>query len=78
VYGPKVGNTDGDRNMMSNIHGRGTPPKEAAQRLASLVACMLAQKRSGVTLDLAGIDLGEAGRTGYRAPQVRERLVEVP
>jgi hypothetical protein len=38
---------------------------------------MLTQKRSGVTLDLAGVDLGEAGRTGYRAPQVRERLVEV-
>ncbi|MBU1897286.1 ethanolamine ammonia-lyase subunit EutC, partial [Myxococcota bacterium] len=25
VYGPKVGRTDGDRNMMSNIHQRGTP-----------------------------------------------------
>jgi ethanolamine ammonia-lyase small subunit len=78
VYGPKIGNTDGDRNMMSNIHGRGTPPEEAAKRLASLVGCMLAQQRSGVTLALAGLDLGEAGRTGYRAPQVRERLVEVP
>ena len=79
VYGPKIGNTDGDRNMMSNIHGRGTPPKEAAKRLASLVACMLAQKRSGVTLDLGRLAevLGEAGHTGYRAPQVRERLVEV-
>jgi ethanolamine ammonia-lyase small subunit len=79
VYGPKIGNTDGDRNMMSNIHGRGTPPKEAAKRLASLVACMLAQERSGVTLDLGGLAevLGEAGRSGYRAPQVRERLVEV-
>ncbi len=64
---------------MSNIHGRGTPPKEAAKRLASLVGCMLAQERSGVTLDLGALaeSLGEAGRTGYRAPQVRERLVDV-
>ena len=27
---------DGDRNMMSNIHARGTPPPVAAQRLAAL------------------------------------------
>jgi ethanolamine ammonia-lyase small subunit len=74
VYGPKVGNTDGDRNMMSNIHARGTPPEEAAQRLASLAAAMIEQRCSGVTLDLGR--LGEVvGGRGYRAPQVRQRLV---
>lgn len=74
VYDPKVGNTDGDRNMMSNIHARGTPPEEAAVRLASLAAAMIEQRRSGVTLDLGR--LGEvAGGRGYRAPQVRQRLV---
>jgi ethanolamine ammonia-lyase small subunit len=74
VYAPKLGNTDGDRNMISNIHLRGTPPEEAAQRLAALAQAMIAQHRSGVTLDLG--KLGEvAGGRGYRAPQVRQRLV---
>ncbi len=79
VHDPKVGNTDGDRNMMSNIHQRGTPPEQAASRLARLIEAMLAQGTSGVGLDLSALagDLGEAAGTGYRAPQVRERLVEV-
>ena len=80
VFDPKLGNTDGNRNMMSNIHARGTPPPEAAQRLAVLVGAMLAQQTSGVSLDLAPLvaELGEVARGGYRAPQVRARLVEVP
>jgi len=74
VYEPKLGKTDGDRNMMSNIHARGTPPDEAAQRLAALAQAMINQRTSGVTLDL-GL-LGEvAGGRGYRAPQVRQKLV---
>lgn len=74
VYGPKLGNTDGDRNMISNIHLRGTPPEEAAARLAALAQAMIAQRCSGVTLDLG--KLGEvAGGRGYRAPQVRQKLV---
>lgn len=74
VYAPKVGNTDGDRNMISNIHARGIPPEDAAVRLAALAHAMIAQRRSGVQLDLG--QLGElAGERGYRAPQVRQRLV---
>jgi ethanolamine ammonia-lyase small subunit len=74
VYEPKVGKTDGDRNMMSNIHARGTPPEEAAAKLAALAQAMIAQRTSGVTLDLGR--LGEVmGGRGYRAPQVRQRLV---
>jgi ethanolamine ammonia-lyase small subunit len=74
VLDPKLGNTDGDRNMISNIHMRGTPPEEAAQRLAALAQAMIAQKCSGVTLDLG--KLGEVtGGRGYRAPQVRQKLV---
>jgi ethanolamine ammonia-lyase small subunit len=74
VFDPKVGNTDGDRNMISNIHMRGTPPEEAAQRLAALAGAMIAQRCSGVTLDLG--KLGEvSGGRGYRAPQVRQKLV---
>ena len=80
VHDPRIGNTDGNRNMLSNIHARGTPPAEAAQRLAVLVGAMLTQGTSGVGLDLAPLvaELGEVARGGYRAPQVRSRLVEVP
>jgi ethanolamine ammonia-lyase small subunit len=79
VYDPKVGNTDGNRNMMSNIHARGTPPAQAARRLAILTGAMVEQRKSGVELDLSGYaaELGDAAGTGYRSPQVRNRLVEV-
>jgi ethanolamine ammonia-lyase small subunit len=78
VYEPRVGKTDGDRNMMSNIHARGTHADDAARRLAGVASNMIAQKTSGVNLDLGGIDGhgdGVVGR-GYRLPQVRQRLVE--
>jgi ethanolamine ammonia-lyase small subunit len=74
VHGPRVGRTDGERNMMSNIHPRGTPAAQAAHRLAQLTEAMLAQGLSGVDLKLPG---GESDG-GYREPQVRQRLVEVP
>ena len=79
VYEPRLGKTDGDRNMMSNIHTRGTPPEQAASRLALLAGAMLQQRTSGVALDLSGLaqELGEAVGLGYREPQLRERLVEV-
>ena len=79
VYEPRIGKTDGDRNMMSNIHARGTAPPEAALRLAALTGAMLEQRTSGVPLDLAPLvgELGEIARGGYRAPQARERLVTV-
>ena len=77
VYDPKLGKTDGDRNMISNIHARGTPPEEAADRLAALAAAMIEQRTSGVALDLSRLGpLGEAaGGRSYRAPQARQRLV---
>jgi len=79
VFDPKVGKTDGDRNMMSNIHARGTPPEQAGKRLAVLAGAMIDQRTSGVGLDLSKLaqDLGDAGGRGYRAPQDRVRLVEV-
>jgi ethanolamine ammonia-lyase small subunit len=79
VFDPKVGKTDGDRNMMSNIHARGTPPAEAGQRLALLAHAMIEQRTSGVGLDLSRIarELGDAAGRGYRAPQERTKLVEV-
>ncbi len=78
VYEPRIGKTDGDRNMISNIHARGTTPKEAAHRLAQLAGAMMSQKTSGVSLDLSklGSDVAEAAGS-YRAPQKRQKLVEV-
>ena len=75
VYNPKLGNTDGDRNMISNIHPRGIPIAEAAARLAGFAAAMIEQKTSGVGLDLARI--GETSERAPRAPQVRQKLVEI-
>jgi len=76
IHDPRMGKTDGDRNMMSNIHARGTPPAQAARRLALLTGAMLEQRTSGVGLDLGGLGREAAGR-GYRAPTIRERLVEL-
>lgn len=80
VHEPRIGKTDGDRNMMSNIHARGTRPAEAARRLAVLARAMIEQRTSGVGLDLSGFvrELGDAGGRGYRAPEPRVKLVEVP
>jgi ethanolamine ammonia-lyase small subunit len=75
VYEPKIGKTDGDRNMISNIHSRGMPPADAAARLAALAQAMIAQRTSGVALDLARLGEVAAADRGYRAPQVRQRLV---
>ncbi len=72
VFQPRIGKTDGDRNMMSNIHRRGTTPEEAAPRLVGLIMAMIAQKTSGVDLDLSSVPGVEVG---YREPQVRRRLV---
>lgn len=73
VYDPKIGRTDGDRNMISNIHPRGIPIADAAFRLAALAAGMIEQRTSGVSLDLAR--LGQPSERTPRPPQVRQKLV---
>jgi hypothetical protein len=60
--------------MISNIHPRGIPVEDAADRLASFATAMIDQRTSGVTLDLSR--LGEAGERAPRPPQVRQKLVE--
>lgn len=74
VHDPRCGKTDGDRNMISNIHARGIPVEDAARRLALFAAAMIEQRTSGVTLDLGR--LGESGERTPRPPQVRQKLVE--
>ena len=78
VHGPAIGRTDGDRNMISNIHARGVAPDDAADRLARLAEAMIAQGRSGVDLDLAALANTGVSATALRAPSPRLPLVEVP
>jgi ethanolamine ammonia-lyase small subunit len=50
AYSPRPGNTDADRNLVSNIHSRGVSPDDAAGRITHLAEQMMALKRSGTTL----------------------------
>jgi ethanolamine ammonia-lyase small subunit len=47
AYKPKAGNTDADRNLISNIHGRGVDPEVAAPRILNLCAQLIAAQKSG-------------------------------
>src|SRR5262249_11333117 len=47
---PRQGHTDADRNLVSNIHGRGTPSAEAAARVLQLASRMMRLGRSGITV----------------------------
>ncbi len=50
TYAPRPGRNDGERNCVSNIHGAGLPPAEAAARAAWLVEAAFARGLSGVAL----------------------------
>jgi ethanolamine ammonia-lyase small subunit len=50
AYRPHAGNSDADRNLISNIHARGTTTAAAAERVLSLAAQMLSRRVSGATL----------------------------
>ena len=50
AYRPRPGHSDADRNLVSNIHSAGVPPKEAAQRILNIVGAMLRERTSGVHL----------------------------
>jgi ethanolamine ammonia-lyase small subunit len=50
AYRPKNGNTDADRNLISNIHSRGVIREHAALRILNLSAQMMAAENSGYTL----------------------------
>jgi ethanolamine ammonia-lyase small subunit len=47
---PRSGQTDADRNLISNIHDGGTPAPEGARRLLALLDAIRAAGRSGVTV----------------------------
>ena len=50
AYAPRSGQTDADRNLISNIHTRGLRIEDAATRITNLATQMLALNRSGTTL----------------------------
>jgi ethanolamine ammonia-lyase small subunit len=50
AYKPRSGQTDADRNLVSNIHARGVRAESAADRIASMVSQMMTIGRSGTTL----------------------------
>jgi ethanolamine ammonia-lyase small subunit len=50
AYRPRTGQTDADRNLISNIHARGIPSEKAADRILSLAATLMAAGSSGAQL----------------------------
>lgn len=48
AYRPHAGDTDAQRNLISNIHARGVALEQAAERSVRLAAKMMAAQRSGV------------------------------
>jgi ethanolamine ammonia-lyase small subunit len=50
AYRPRAGHTDAQRNLISNIHGRGVPPEGAAPRIVALAAEMRRLGASGVVV----------------------------
>ena len=50
AYRPGAGQTDAHRNLISNIHARGTPPAEAAGRILRLAAQMIRRQLGGVAI----------------------------
>src|SRR5258706_12582147 len=47
AYRPKLSDTDAQRNLISNIHGRGVSTEQAAQRILDLAAAMMKTHKSG-------------------------------
>jgi ethanolamine ammonia-lyase small subunit len=50
AYRPRPGHTDALRNLISNIHGRGVSPADAARRIVALAARMRQMQTSGVAV----------------------------
>jgi ethanolamine ammonia-lyase small subunit len=50
AYRPKNGDHDANRNLISNIHGRGVSVEAAARRIVNLAAQMMQQQVGGVAL----------------------------
>jgi ethanolamine ammonia-lyase small subunit len=58
AYHPRPGHTDAQRNLISNIHGRGVAPEAAARRILGLAEVMRRLQASGVEVkeELASLE----------------------
>src|SRR5262249_59756618 len=50
AYRPRMGHTDAQRNLISNIHARGVAPEAAALRILALAEKMGQMQTSGVAV----------------------------
>jgi ethanolamine ammonia-lyase small subunit len=50
AYKPKSGDSDANRNLISNIHARGVAPADAAARIVDLASAMMNAQTSGCLL----------------------------
>lgn len=64
AHRPRTGCTDADRNLVANIHDRGTPATDAAARVVAFVAAIRAAGRSGATVR----EPGPPGLPGVASP----------
>ncbi|HVZ19297.1 MAG TPA: ethanolamine ammonia-lyase subunit EutC [Terriglobales bacterium] len=55
AFRPNRNHSDADRNLISNIHARGTTVPEAATRVLDMVSAMMVQQISGTKLTLASL-----------------------
>jgi len=55
AFRPNRNHSDADRNLISNIHSRGTPPTEAATRILAVLSAMMMQQISGTKLKTASL-----------------------
>jgi ethanolamine ammonia-lyase small subunit len=69
AYKPKPGNSDANRNLISNIHARGVSVDQAARRISNLAAMMIERQ-------LSGVELKEIGSSGRRVTGSSENLPE--
>lgn len=59
TYNPRIGNTDANRNCISNIHATGLSYEEASQKLIYLMTEARHRKCSGITLKDESVSAGE-------------------
>src|SRR5262249_20927309 len=68
AYRPRPGHTDAQRNLISNIHGRGVAPEAAAARTLTLAAKMKEMQPSGVAVKEELTEPTLSGATTGRLP----------